>query len=595
MKIFKDLELNKLYRLLLIWRIRNISDKNFLLILSVIIGFSVGIAAVLMKNSVHFVRQFVLYVANNYSFPYIYIIFPSIGIFLTILFIKYIIKKPLGHGIPMVLYNMSKNHGRIDRHNMFSRIIASSLTVGFGGSLGLEGPIVATGAAIGSNIGTFFRMNYKQIILLIGCATTGAIAAIFKAPIAAIIFSVEVIMIDLTMSSLLPLLLSSITASLTSYLFLGRNYIYFVEKVDVFALSEVVFYILLGILAGGISLYFSFLYLRQSKFYSKINGTWKKFALGSIILGLLIFLFPSLYGEGYEIINSALLGNYDFVKENGIFLGFRGETYVIVILTLILLAKPLATGATFGAGGVGGIFAPSMFIGAILGILFALILNSFNIKVSTVNFALVGMAGVLSGVIHSPLTALFLIAEITGSYQLFIPLMIVSAFSYMIVKLAMPNSVYTILLAKRGQLLTHNADNNILALLNSKDLIETNFLTVRPHASLRDLTKVISQSSRTVYVVVDSENNFLGLVWLDHIKHLIFNNDLYDKIFVKDLMYRPDVVVSSGMNVREIAEIFEKYDHYNLPVVDNGKYVGFISRARFFTSYRKLLKEISSD
>lgn len=593
MKNPDSININVLIKKFLIWRVRNISDKNFMLILSVFVGFCSGLAAVLMKNSVHFVRELVIYIANVNSFPYIYILFPFFGILLTVLFVRYFIKKPLGHGIPMVLYNMSKNQGKIEKHNMFSRIIASSLIVGFGGSVGLEGPIVATGSAIGSNIGSLFRLNYKQIILLIGSGATGAIAAIFKAPIAAIIFALEVMMIDLTMSSLLPLLFSSITAALTSYLFIGRNYIYFLEVIDPFRMTDVLYFIVLGILCGIVSLYFSLLYLKQSKYYSRIKNQWIKLIVGSAVLGLLIFIFPSLYGEGYEVINSALSADTSYVIKDTLFENL--DRFLLLIIFFIIIFKPLATGATFGAGGVGGIFAPSMFIGANIGLFTALFLSYINIKVSTVNFALLGMGGLISGVIHAPLTAIFLIAEITGGYHLFVPLMIVSSISFAIVKIFMPNSVYTILLAKRGELLTHNADKNTLTLLNSKDLIENNFLTIDRNASLRELTKIISRSSRTVYVVIDEDNNFKGLVWLDHIKHLIFNTELYDKIYVRDLMYTPDVVISSEMSVPKIAEIFEQYDHYNIPVVDNGKYVGFISRARFLTNYRKLLKQISSD
>lgn len=566
-----------------------------MLILAVIVGIASGLAAVIMKNAVHYVRAIVILIVDKYSFSFIYIFFPAIGIALTVLFVNLVVKKKLGHGIPMVLYNMSKNEGKIEKHNMFSRIITSSLTVGFGGSVGLEGPIVATGAAIGSNIGQFFKLNYKQIILLIGCATTGAIAAIFKAPVAAIIFAIEVIMLDLTMASMLPLLLASISAALTSYLFLGQNYVYFIEKIDPFLLKDVPFYVLIGILAGLLSVYFSKLYLWQSKLYDNIKSKRKKFIIGTLILGVLIFLFPSLYGEGYEAVNMALKGDTSYLFTSTIYSNWNSFIGISVILGLILLMKIFATGATFGAGGVGGIFAPSLFLGANLGLFFAKIFNSFGFKISVENFALVGMAGLLAGVIHAPLTAIFLIAEITGGYTLFVPLMIVSALSYFTVKLFMPHSVYTILLAKRGQLLTHNADNNMLALMKTESLIEKNFLTLYEDATLGELTKVISKSCRTIYVVVDKDDNLKGLVWLDHVKHLMFKTELYKTIFVKDLMYIPDPTVNTEMSVREIAEIFEKTDHYNIPVVDNGKYVGFVSRAKVFTTYRELLKNLSND
>lgn len=589
------MNLKSITRSLLIWRCKKIKDRNFMLILAIIVGVSVGFAAVIMKNSVHFVRELVVYIIDRYSFSYIYIIFPAIGIFLTVLFINLIIKKKLGHGIPMVLYNMSKNEGKIEKHNIFSRIVASSLTVGFGGSVGLEGPIVATGAAIGSNIGQLFRLNYRQIILLIGCACTGAIAAIFKAPIAAIVFAIEVIMLDLTMASLMPLLLASVSAALTSYLFLGQNFLYFVEKTDPFILRDVPFYILLGILSGLLSVYFSKLYLWQAKLYDKLKSKRKKFIIGAFILGVLIFLFPSLYGEGYEAVNLALKGDTSFLFTDTMYSGWTSLFGVVFILGMILLLKSFATGATFGAGGVGGIFAPALFLGANLGVFFAKISNSMGIKISVTNFALVGMAGLIAGIIHAPLTSIFLIAEITGGYNLFVPLMIVAAISYFTVKLFMPNSVYTILLAKRGELLTHNADNNMLTLMKTESLIEKNFLTISENATLGDLTKVISKSSRTIYVVVDKNDTLKGLVWLDHVKHLMFRTELYDKTFVKDLMYIPDPIITTQMSVREIAQIFETTDHYNLPVVEDGKYVGFVSRAKVFSSYRQLLKKFSSD
>lgn len=586
---------NKIAESLHGWRKRKITDKNFVLILSVIVGIAVGIAAVIMKNTVHFVREIVIFMIERYDFNYIYFIFPAIGILLTLLFVNMFIKDNLGHGIPMVLYNMSKNEGKIRKHNMFSRIVASSLTIGFGGSVGLEGPIVATGAAIGSNIGQFFRLNYKQIILLIGCASTGAIAAIFKAPVAGIIFAIEVIMLDLTMSSLLPLLLASISAALTSYLFLGQNYIYFVENTDPWFFKDIPFYILIGILSGLLSVYFSKIYLWQTKLYKNVKSKYTRFIVGSIVLGSLVFLFPSLYGEGYEAVNMALKGDTSFLYTGSIYPEWKSFIGLSVILGCILLLKIFATSATFGAGGVGGIFAPSLFLGTTLGLFFSNIINSMGFKISVSNFALVGMAGMLAGIIHAPLTAIFLIAEITGGYNLFVPLMIVSALSYFTVKLFMPNSVYTIILAKRGQLLTHNADSNMLTLMKTESLIEKNFLTISETASLGELTKVISKSCRTIYVVVDKDNTLKGLVWLDHVKHLMFKKEHYETTFVKDLMYIPDPILTTDMSVREIADIFENSDHYNIPVTENGKYVGFVSRAKVFSTYRELLKDFSND
>jgi len=397
------------------------------------------------------------------------------------------------------------------------------------------------------------------------------------------------------MSSLLPLLLASISAALTSYLFLGQNYIYFVENTDPWFFKDIPFYILIGILSGLLSVYFSKIYLWQTKLYKNVKSKYTRFIVGSIVLGSLVFLFPSLYGEGYEAVNMALKGDTSFLYTGSIYPEWKSFIGLSVILGCILLLKIFATSATFGAGGVGGIFAPSLFLGTTLGLFFSNIINSMGFKISVSNFALVGMAGMLAGIIHAPLTAIFLIAEITGGYNLFVPLMIVSALSYFTVKLFMPNSVYTIILAKRGQLLTHNADSNMLTLMKTESLIEKNFLTISETASLGELTKVISKSCRTIYVVVDKDNTLKGLVWLDHVKHLMFKKEHYETTFVKDLMYIPDPILTTDMSVREIADIFENSDHYNIPVTENGKYVGFVSRAKVFSTYRELLKDFSND
>lgn len=586
------------YRKFMFWRVRNMSDRTFMTILAFIVGIAVGLAAVVMKNSVHLVRELVITIIDTTHIPYLFFIFPAIGILLTLIFVKVFIKKKLGHGIPMVLYNMSQNEGRIPKHNMFSRIIGSSLTVGFGGSVGLEGPIVATGAAIGSNMGQLFHLKYKQVIMLIACASAGAIASIFKAPIAGIIFSMEVMMLDLSTASLLPLLAASISATLTSYLFLGQNVVYPIEHTDPFMLRDTGFLVVFGILCGLLSLYFSKLYLAQTEWFKKIKNDWVKFAIGSVALGLLVFLFPTLYGEGFETINAALRGDFDVIYANTFYssTSFAHSFWgMSIILLLILLLKAFATGCTFGAGGAGGIFAPSLFLGAILGLLYAHICKSLGFDISVGNYALIGMAGLIGGIMHAPFTAIFLIAELTGGYSLFVPLMIVSTISYFVTRAAMPNSVYTILLAKRGELLTHNADRNMLAMMKLEQYIERNFLTINEDANLGDLTKVISHSTRTIYVVVDSENNFKGLVWLDQIKHLIFKTELYETTKVKDLMFYPTTTIEYGMSVQEAAELFENSNNYNIVVIDKGKYVGFVSRATIFSNYRKMIKEFAND
>lgn len=580
---------------ILIWRLKNIKDKNFLLILSVFVGIIVGFAALLLKLSVNLVRELLLYFVNNYSLNYFYIIFPAIGILLTIIFVNYIIKKKLGHGIPMVLLSISRKDGKIPFHNVFSRIVSSSLTIGFGGSLGLEGPIVATGAAIGSNIGRFFHLNYRQIVLLICCASTAAISAMFKAPITAIVFALEVIMLDLTITSLLPLIFSSASSALISFLFSGQNYIYYIDKLQDFNINNVAFYIILGLISGLFSVLFSKSYLSINNLFDKIQSKWIKYTIGSLSLGAIIIWFPSLYGEGYESVNMAIQGDTTFVFENTLYSEYNVPILLIIFLFLILIFKIFAICATFIGGGVGGLFAPSLFMGSILGLLFATICNFLDINLPISNFALAGMAGVMSGIMHAPFTSIFLIAEITGGYSLFVPLMIVSAISFLTTRIFMSNSIETLRLAQKDELLTHNADSNALSMMKIEPLLEKNFLIIYENSSLRDLTKIIIKSARNIYVVINKDNDFKGIIWLDNIKEIIFNQELYDKMTVNDLMYTPDPIIEVGMNIKEIAKMFEQTDHYNIPVLQNGKYVGFISRAKLFTQYRNLLKKISSD
>ncbi len=588
---------NTILKKFLIWRLRNVSDRSFLMALSILTGVAVGLAAVLLKNTVHFIRLLVIKWFPAASENYLFIIAPVIGILLAVLFVRYVVRRQVSPGVAMVLHSKSQRKGRIDRHNMFSHLVGSSLTVGFGGSVGLEGPTVATGSALGSNIGYLFHLKEKQIILLLGCACTGAMAAIFKAPIAAIVFALEVIMLDLTMSSLIPLLLASVSAALTSYLFLGNNVIYFVEKIDPFLMSDIPFYIAIGVLSAFLSVYFTKVYNAVLSSFEKTQSWIKRFVVGSIILGVLIFLFPGLYGEGYEVINASLHGNFDFLFDNTVYYSLSNNLIVIcVVFVLILLLKAFATAVTFGAGGIGGIFAPSLFIGANLGLFFAQLCKMMGFNVSSTNLALVGMAGTIAGVIHAPLTAVFLIAELTAGYSLFIPLMIVSTISYVIAKMFMPNSLYTIQLAKRGHLETHHKDKAVLSRLKVDKLIECNFITVKGHQSMRELIHAIEKSTRNIYPVIDDYGKLEGIVFLDHIRHIMFKQELYDSTLVSDLMFMPEPLVNINETVETVAEKFELSGNFNLPVVDDdGKYIGFISRAKVFTQYRRLTKKFSED
>jgi CIC family chloride channel protein len=475
-------------------------------------------------------------------------------------------------------------------------VITSALTVGFGGSVGLEGPTVATGAAIGSNLGREFRMSYTQVILLLGCASAGAMSAIFKAPIAAIVFALEVIMLDLTLASLVPLLVASVTAALTSYLFMGQNVLVAVKIQEPFIMKHIPYYIILGILAGFMSVYFTRVYMFVTGIFERMKNSWQRLLAGGLALGILVFFIPSLYGEGYEAINHALNGNYTYLFDHFLYEGFRDSVIVmLVILFFILALKVVATSITFGAGGIGGIFAPTLFIGVNLGLFAAKVMQVIGIDVPEGNFALVGMAGLIAGVVHAPLTAIFLIAEITGGYELFMPLMIVSTISYATLRFFISNSVYTIQLAKRGELMTHDKDKNVLLLMKVDSLIEKDFSKIHPEATLGDLIKVIKKAHRNIFPVVDDDDIFYGIVKMDDIRHIMFDKESWDTTYVRDLMFMPRFTIKQDESMEEVARKFHISSRYNIVVLDEGRYMGFVSRATVFSTYRKMLKEISRE
>ena len=574
-----------------------LTKKQATYIISIIIGFFVGVGAVVIKKAVHFTQWLLTSGFSEDLAHYLYFIYPMIGILLAVLYMNYIIKKKVGHGIPAVLYAISKQHGIIPRHNLFSSIFTASFTVGFGGSVGLEGPTVYTGAAIGSYFGQIMKVNYRQLVFYLGFASAAAMAAIFKAPVAGIVFALEVIMLDLTVAALIPLLLSSVTAVMTSYVFMGQGAIYAVDKVDPFIFTQVGWFILLGIFTGLISTYFTKAYIKIASVFSGMKNWWTRLLVGGTVLGGLIFIFPSLYGEGYESINAALHGDSGNLFEESIFFDFRDNIWVVfAVMALVLLTKVIATSVTFGAGGIGGIFAPSLFLGTYSGLLFSKVVNHFGFEnLSEKNFALVGMAGIISGNLHAPLTAIFLIAELTTGYELFVPLMITSAVSYATTRFFVDNSVYTYQLAKRGELITHDKDKAVMQMLSVEDLIEKEFKTIEPKAKLGELIDLVSKSQRNVFPVVDEENSFHGIISLNEIRHIMFKPDLYDEYIVEDLMFIPTTKVSPDENMDEVAGKFTKSGYYNLPVVKDGKYWGFVSRATVFSAYRKLLKDFSDD
>ncbi|WP_286760324.1 chloride channel protein [Salegentibacter sp. UBA1130] len=581
------------------WSNRHLSHQQFLMILSAIIGFTAGLGAVVIKNLTHYIQRLLegnLIINYHHAF---YFIFPLIGLSLTLLVIKVVLKKKIGHGIPSTLYAISRRKGIMRSFQMYASIITAPLTVGFGGSVGLEGPTVATGASLGSNISRFFKMNQSSRTLLIGCAAAGAMSSIFKAPIAAIIFAIEVFSLDLTLISMVPLLIASVSAILTSYFFFGSDIILPVDLQDNFNISEVPFYIILGVLAAGCSMYFTHIYFKIGDAFKKIDSLFYRLLLGGLGLGILIYLIPPLYGEGYNVINNLLAEDYLEALGTNFFNDYLDNIWIVIILLAgLVIFKILATSLTFGAGGIGGIFAPVLFMGSAMGHCFALIINNLGIlktPISVSSFTMVGMAGLMAGVLHAPLTAIFLIAELTGGYELFVPLMITAAISYMITNQFQPHSVYTMELAKRGDLLTHNKDQAVLTLLNIQQIIEKNFVTLNIDMNLGDVIHDgVIKSSRNLFPVIDENRKFLGIILLDDIRPIMFDQKMYEEVKVSDVMQRaPEIIDLRKDRPKDIMTKFQETNAWNLPVVEDEVYVGFISKSKLLTAYRQKLIEVT--
>jgi CIC family chloride channel protein len=581
------------------WSNKHLSHQQFLMILSAIIGFTAGLGAVVIKNLTHFIQRLLegsLIINYHHAF---YFIFPLIGLSLTLLIIKVVFKKKIGHGIPSTLYAISRRKGIMRSFQMYASIITAPLTVGFGGSVGLEGPTVATGASLGSNISRFFKMNQSSRTLLIGCAAAGAMSSIFKAPIAAIIFAIEVFSLDLTLISMVPLLIASVSAILTSYFFFGSDIILPVQLQDNFTISEVPFYIILGVLAAGCSMYFTHIYFKIGDAFKKIDSLFYRLLIGGLGLGILIYLIPPLYGEGYNVINNLLAEDYLQALGTNFFNDYLDNIWIVVILlTGLVIFKIFATSLTFGAGGIGGIFAPVLFMGSAMGHCFALVVNNLGIlrnPISVSSFTMVGMAGLMAGVLHAPLTAIFLIAELTGGYELFVPLMITAAISYMITNQFQPHSVYTMELAQRGDLLTHNKDQAVLTLLNIQQIIEKNFITLNIDMNLGDVIhEGVIKSSRNLFPVIDENRNFLGIILLDDIRPIMFDQKMYDDVKVSDIMQRAPATIDLRKDrPKDTMRKFQETNAWNLPVVEDGKYVGFISKSKLLTAYRQKLIEVT--
>ena len=583
---------NRFYRFLL-WRERHIRERNFILIISFLVGIGAATASLLLKFLIHTIQQ-LLWANIREGANYWLLLYPIIGILLAGVFVYYVVRDDISHGVTKILYAISQRKSRIKPHNMWSSLVASSLTIGFGGSVGAEAPIVLTGAAIGSNLGRLFRMEQKTLMLLVGCGAAGAVAGIFKAPIAGLVFVIEVLMLDLTMTSVLPLLISSVTAATMSYVFSGTEAMFQFSQTEEFVMERIPYVLLLGIFCGLVSLYFTRAMLRVEGIYASLSHRWQRFILGAAMLSILIFLFPPLYGEGYDTIETLLNGDFIHLMDQSPFLGMEnGYWGIVIFLGLILLTKVFASAATNGGGGCGGVFAPSLYIGCIAGFFFSHVLNFFGLPVDLPekNFALMGMAGTMSAVMHAPLTGVFLIAELTGGYNLFLPLMITSIGSYVTIRAFEPHSLYTMRLAQKGELLTHHKDKAVLTLMNVGSVIETDFIAVRPDMSLGDVVKeAIAKSSRSMFPVVNTEGVLLGIVLVDNIRNIMFRPELYERFRVSRFMVSPPARIVNDMPMEKIMHIFDDTKAWNLPVVDTeGIYIGFVSKSKIFNAYREVL------
>lgn len=605
-------KVNNLKNNLIYWREGHMSEKNLIMVLSLLVGIATALAGWLLKTMIHGCQYFVENILIHGDYTWWYLITPTIGIALAAFFVKFIVKDDISHGITKILFAISQRKSIIKAHNMWSSVVSSAVTIGFGGSVGAEAPIVLTGAAIGSNLAKAFRLNQRTMMLMIACGAAGAIGGIFKAPIAGLVFTLEVLMIDMTMANIAPLLISSVTATALSYIFSGATPLFKLQQYEAFAVDRLPMYIILGVVCGLVSLYFTrgMNFLEQS-FKKSVSQWWVKILIGGLSLSVMIFIFPPLYGEGYSTIiellnlNTAtdpmaetnLLANSPFELLGTSNWGHQHLTWILVAyFSLIIIVKIAASVATNGAGGVGGIFAPSLFIGCLTGFVCARLMNVCGIGVPESNFALVGMAGLMSGVMHAPLTGIFLIAELTGGYHLFMPLMTVSVVSYLVIRAFEPHSLYAMRLAQKGELITHNKDRSVLTLLKMDNVLETDLATLFPEMTLGELCKVIAESHRNIFPVIDHDGRLMGVLLLDEVRNIMFQPRLYNRFHVSELMTSPQAILSHDMPMEKVMQIFEDTGAWNLPVVDADKrYMGFVSKSKIFNSYRRVLVHFSEE
>ncbi|MEB3040561.1 chloride channel protein [Capnocytophaga gingivalis] len=584
------------------WKTQYLTHRQFILLLCGLVGVATGFAALAMRSLTHFIEE--VLVGNiiryiNYGF---YVIFPAVGFLLVYWVKKYIIRKEVSHGIPSILYAVAKQKGIMKRFQAYGSILTAPITIGFGGSVGLEGPMVVTGAGISSQVARLFHINQSDRMLLLACACAAALAAIFKVPLAGILFAIEVFGLDLTLSSLLPLFVASLSGVLTSYIFFGNAALLPIYVGDSFLMHNIPFYLLLGVVGGFMSAYFTFVYEGVNRFFSKFSSAYLRIVIGGAILGLLVFVMPPLYGEGHEVINHLKAGHPELSISSNIF-GWNLENPWVVILLLggLVLFKVVATSVTFGAGGVGGIFSPMLFMGGVMGNCFARIINQIDIlpyKLPLANFTLIGMTALMTGVLHAPLTAIFLIAEVTGGYSLFVPAMVTAVVSFSIAKYFNKYSIYTMELGRKGELVNQDKDQAILTLMDMESVIETNFVPVYTDMTLKGVVyEAVRESSRNIFPVLDREKGSLeGVILLDDIRHLIFEKELYNKVSVLEMMQPPPALIQMGQDtMNQVMDKFQNTAAWNLPVVKNGKYIGFISKSKLLTVYRRKLIYFSNN
>ena len=585
---------------LLRWKRKHLNDNQFLLVVSFFVGIFTACAGMLLKWLIGQIEDLLTesFVASTAN--WLYLVYPIIGIWFTMLFIRYVVRDDISHGVTKILFAIARKQSQIKPHNTWTSIVASAITIGFGGSVGAEAPIVLTGSAIGSTLGRIFHLSGKQMMLLVGCGAAGAVAGIFKAPIAGLVFVLEVLMIDLTMTSLLPLLVSCVTAAALTFAVSGINPIFEFHLQDAFTVERLPAYLALGSVCGLVALYFTRTMNMLEGVFRRLHGRYRKLALGAVMLSLLIYLFPSLYGEGYDLISLLLNGtgeaDWNMAMDRSL---FYGSNSLLVYLFLIIIFKVFASTATNGGGGCGGIFAPSLFLGCICGFIFCRLWNIYDvmgIQIPERNFAMLGMCGLMSGVMHAPLTGIFLIAELTGGYQLFMPLMVVSVMAYLTIKAFEPHSIYAMRLAQRGELLTHHTDKSILTLMSMDSVIQHYDQVLYPDMTLGDVANQVSNSKNHVFPVVNKQMQFVGAVYLDDIRHLIFRSELYRQFTVAQLMKQPEGILTVNDSMDVVVATFDKTHAWTLPVVDDeGVFVGFIRKSSVLTVYRQVLADFSTD